>query len=82
MRFEKLGANYQKITVKSGEDSFSVFCTQDSLEHRRDEVLLWADKLARRLHWRQYETTVSPASSREATERVHSLFEHRFPDKP
>lgn len=76
------GVNYQRITIQSGEDHFSVFCTQESLEHRRDEVLLWADRLARRLHWRTYETTISPASVREATKRPHALFEHRFPTPP
>lgn len=71
--------NYQRIKICSGEHHFSLFCTQDSLEHRRDEILLWAETLARRLHWREYEITISPASTREATERVHALFEHRFP---
>lgn len=75
-----LGINYQRITIHSGKDNFSIFCTQDNLEQRRDEVLLWADKLARRLDWFQYETTISHASKREATERIHALFEHRFPD--
>lgn len=74
--------DYQRITLQSGDEYFSVFCTQDSLEHRRDEVLLWADKLARRMHWQQYQSTVSPASKQEATERLHALFEHRFPAKP
>ena len=77
-----LGASYQRITIQSGEYYFSVFCTQESLEHRRDEVLRWADQLARRLHWRTYKTTIGSASAREATERPHALFEHRFPAQP
>lgn len=74
--------DYQRITLQSGEEYFSLFCTQYSLEHRRDEVLLWADQLARRMHWRQYQSTISPASEQEATERLHALFEHRFPAQP
>ncbi|MFT6875365.1 MAG: hypothetical protein ACI9XK_001758 [Granulosicoccus sp.] len=73
---------FQRLTIQSGERYFSLFCTQDSLEHRRDEIILWADQLARQLHWRIYETTIGPASSVEATERKEALFEHRFPTKP
>lgn len=71
--------NYQRITITSGDHYFSVYCTQDSLENRRDDVVKWADDLARRLHWRSYETTIDPASESEATKRIHALFENRFP---
>lgn len=77
-----LDVKYHRITVQSGEDSFSVFCTEDSLEHRRDEAELWAGRLALRLYWLQYEITISTASKREATERIHALFDHRFPAPP
>ena len=70
---------FKRLTIQSGERYFYLFCTEDSLEHRRDEVIRWADQLARQLYWRTYETTISTASSFEATERKHALFEHRFP---
>jgi len=70
---------YHRIEIRCGDHHFSLFCTQKSLEYRREEILLWADKLARRLHWQTYETTISSASVREANERPHALFEHRFP---
>lgn len=76
------GTKFQRLTIRSGRNYFSLFCTQESLEHRRDEVILWADQLARRLHWMIYETTISHASTAEATERKHALFENRFPVKP
>ena len=75
-------ARFQRLTIQSGERYFYLFCTQDSLEHRRDEIVLWADGLARQLCWRIYQTTISAASAVEATERKHALFEHRFPVKP
>jgi hypothetical protein len=71
--------NYQQITIRSGERYFFLYCTQDSLQNRRDEIILWADQLARRLHWRSYDTTVTPASNVQANKRLHALFEHRFP---
>lgn len=72
---------FQRLTIHFGEHYFSLFCTQGSLEHRRDEVILWADQLARQLHWRSYDTKISPASTAEATERKFALFENRFPAK-
>ena len=71
--------NYQRIKIQSGYDHFCVFCTQDSLDHRQEEVTRWTRQLASRLRWRTYETTISSASTQEATERMHALFEHRFP---
>ncbi len=75
-------ARFQRLTIQSGERYFYLFCTKHSLEHRRDEIIQWADQLARQLCWRIYETTISAASTREATERKHALFEHRFQSKP
>ena len=75
-------AMFQRLTIQSGERYFYLFCTKYSLEHRRDEIILWADQLARQLCWRIYETTISTASTSEATERRHALFEHQFPVKP
>lgn len=75
-------ARFQRLTIQSGERYFYLFCTQDSLEHRRDEIILWADKLARQLCWRIYRTTINAASIDEATERKNALFEHWFPAKP
>ncbi len=75
----KVTANYQRITIRSGERFFLLYCTQGSLEHRRDEVLLWADRLARQLHWKVYETTIASASEAKATERKHALFEYWIP---
>ena len=72
-------ARFQKLTIRSGERYFYLFCTRYSLEHQRDEVFQWADQLARQLCWRIYETTISSASRREANERKHALFEYRFP---
>ncbi len=74
-------ARFQRLTIQSGERYFYLFCTKYSLEHRRDEIIQWADQLARQLCWRIYETTISAASTRDATERKHALFEHRFPVK-
>ena len=71
---------YQKITVRSGEHYFSVFCTEKNLQLRRDEVLRWVDRLARRVHWITYDTTMVSATTAEATEREHALFETRYPD--
>ncbi len=75
-------AKFQRLTIQSGERYVYLYCTQDSLEHRRDEIILWADQLARQLCWQIYETTISTASTIEATERKHALFEHRFLVKP
>ena len=75
-------AKFQRLTIQSGERYVYLYCTQDSLEHRREEIILWADQLARQLCWRIYETTISTASTVEATERKHALFEYRFPVKP
>ena len=72
-------ANYQRLTIRSGDCYFSLFCTQHSLDHRLDEVVLWADSLARHLHWRMYETTLSSATAAESMERPQALFDHRFP---
>ena len=74
-------ARFQRLTIQSGDRYFYLFCTKYSLEHRRDEIIQWADQLARQLCWRIYETTISSASTRDATERRHALFEHRFPEK-
>ncbi len=74
-------AKFQRLTIQSGERYFYLYCTEDSLVHRRDEIILWADKLARQLYWWTYETTISTASTFEATERKHALFEHRLPVK-
>ncbi len=74
-------ARFQRLTIQSGERYFYLFCTKYSLEHRRDEIIQWADQLARQLCWRIYEITISAASTREANERKHALFEHRFPVK-
>jgi hypothetical protein len=71
--------NYQRVTVRHGEDYFTVYCTQQSLEHRRDEVILWVDSLARRLRWTRYDTEITEASVEQATQRPYALFEHRFP---
>ena len=70
-------ATFQKLTIQSGERYVYLYCTQDSLEHRRDEIILWVDQLARQLCWRIYETTISAASTVEATKRKHALFEYR-----
>ena len=70
--------NYQRIKIQSGDYHFCVFCTQNSLDHRKEEITQWTRQLARRLRWRAYETTISSASTQEATERIHALFEHRF----
>lgn len=75
-------AKFQRLTIQSGERYFYVFCTRDSLEHRRDEIIQWANQLARQLCWRVFEITINTASIVEATERKHALFEHSFPVKP
>ena len=80
-RVKLKSARFQKLTIQSGERYFYLFCTKYSLEHRRDEIIQWADQLARQLCWQIYETTISAASTIEATERKHALFEHRFPAK-
>ena len=66
-------AKFQRLTIQSGERYFYLFCTQDSLEHRRDEIILWADQLVRQLCWRIYETTISTASTVEASVRNRIL---------
>ncbi len=43
------------------------------------EVFRWIERLAGQLHWRTYELTISGASSMEANERKHALFENRYP---
>lgn len=75
-------ARFQRLKIQSGKRYFYLFCTKDSLEHRREEIIQWADQLARQLCWQFYETTISTASISEATERKHALFEHGFPVKP
>ncbi|MGQ7847539.1 hypothetical protein ACUNV4_23815 [Granulosicoccus sp. 3-233] len=70
---------YLRITAQAGDLHFSVFCTRHSLECRRMEVFRWIERLAGQLHWRTYELTISGASSMEANERKHALFENRYP---
>lgn len=72
-------STYSKIIVTSGEHYFSFFCSDESLEKRHDEIMLWADKLATRLRWQIYDTSICPASEVEATKRPHALFDYRFP---
>lgn len=67
---------FQRLAIQSGERYFSLFCTQHSLEHRRDEIILWADQLARQLRWKTYDATISSASTVEANKRKHAFFEH------
>lgn len=71
--------SYVRLTVKHAEDSFSVFCTDDSLENRRNEIIMWVDSLARRLGWADYEMTIEDATEAEANERHYALFENRHP---
>jgi hypothetical protein len=69
--------NFQRLKIKSDGLYFPLFCTQSSLEHGRDEITQWTDKLAQLLRWRIYKTTINAASTVEATERKDALFEHR-----
>jgi hypothetical protein len=71
--------SYNRVTVQHAEDSFSVFCTDDSLEYRRDEVIMWVDSLARRLGWLDYKMVIKDATEAEANERHYALFENRHP---
>ena len=75
-------AKFKRLTIQSGERYFYLFCTRDSLEHRYDEIIQWANKLALQLCWRVFEISINTASIVEATERRHALFEHSFPVKP
>lgn len=74
-----VSTKFQKVTLTNGEQFFSLYCSEESLENRRDEIFMWADKLAKRLHWEAYDTTFSPASRVEALKQPYALFEHRFP---
>lgn len=71
--------SYNRVTVQHGDDSFSVFCSQKSLENRRDQIIMWVDGLARRLGWIDYEMVIEQATEAEATERHYALFENRYP---
>ncbi len=42
-------------------------------EKNQPECILWADQLVRQLYWRDYETTISTASTVEASERNRIL---------
>jgi len=72
-------AEYKRITVRSGDEHFCVFCTAESLEERHEDVLNWAYRLAERLHWRNYDVAITQASELQATDRMPALFEHRYP---
>lgn len=72
---------YQKLTVRRGDHFFSLFCTRDSWNHRRDELMQWVDQLAGKLRFKNYVTQISDATEAEATERPYALFEHLFPTK-
>lgn len=69
---------YRKITVRSGELDFSVYCTQDSWENNHDHVMQWVRSLARRLQWEDYKIAATRTTELKATERPHALFETRF----
>lgn len=73
-------AEYKRITVRQGDDYFSVYCTDHSLTFRKDEVMQWTNRLAGRLHWTEFRIAVTTTSKESATQRPNALFETHHAD--
>ena len=70
--------HYRRIILRFEGNHFSLYCTQYSLENRRDIVDKWIAQLAVKLNWADYAVLITGASKEQAHERQLVLFENRF----
>jgi hypothetical protein len=71
--------HYRRIMLRFEGSHFSIYCTQHSLENRREALDRWIALLASRLRWEKYSVLITGASKEQALERELALFENRHP---